>query len=913
MTKKIISFVTAVVMLFQLQAVLAADAGSEAVQEADYKPYQTSAEFLKGLNITEDSERFSESVTRGMAAKLLCAMLDESDSLQNYRGIFKDVDESNENALYIEKLADLGIVKGDENLNYRPDDVLLYDEASYLFAYTLGFGLIQGDGETPQKTIARFGIMDNVKAEYDFVITGDFYVMMRNALLSNLFVQETYGSDPTIYQTDQTLLYKIYKIVYADGIITKDDVTSLWSAESRTDGYMGLQLKDGSEIRLKTDSFDKIRADLGKSVRVYYKSDDSSSRLSYVYHEIDDYNRTLDIRLEMIETGKSEITAGGKVSYYTDETRARTAKLAQSINIIYNGAAYKDSSFDLSAAGGKTGNAELIDADGDGSYETVKLNLYESVIVNNISTDHGYINDKYTAGKTIDIDEENYTKIFVYDSDGNETDISAVVPGCTVSAAKSETYTQNDILTLRISTQNINGKVTKYKNGSFAPLITIDGDKTFMVFDRAAEKEYKENVSVMVYIDFLGNAVYVSDDYQRDMQYGVLAGINKKSAGFSSEITVKLVSATGEVNEYKLDSRVVIDGKSYNNKENDAYDALSNVTVKIGTITLPNGVYPIRYRLDDTGMTVKNIDTRNFAENSEDDSLEFLGGGNYYVNSGQIFGWTIPYATDALVFEFSMSDYSNPDSYRDERSISIGTASQFRVSTSYNVAAFKSDKDSDVSDFIIKFNYSDGNISYDNNLFVIEDIMNGYIPETGETKCLISGYLKGVATQFWVDKDYEGINEIKSLKKGDIIRYDTISDGRLVNYETILKQETGGYTTYDVNGGGLRVDWGTSVTILCGYVYSVDNTLVRTNVFSAGTVPKNASGLDWNQLLNDGELRYTNLTSGTAITTVDFENDKIKSGSVGDLLDYKNLKDESSLFVAKFRSGRLEEAIIYNK
>ena len=211
MTKKIISFVTAVVMLFQLQAVLAADAGSEAVQEADYKPYQTSAEFLKGLNITEDSERFSESVTRGMAAKLLCAMLDESDSLQNYRGIFKDVDESNENALYIEKLADLGIVKGDENLNYRPDDVLLYDEASYLFAYTLGFGLIQGDGETPQKTIARFGIMDNVKAEYDFVITGDFYVMMRNALLSNLFVQETYGSDPTIYQTDQTLLYKIYK------------------------------------------------------------------------------------------------------------------------------------------------------------------------------------------------------------------------------------------------------------------------------------------------------------------------------------------------------------------------------------------------------------------------------------------------------------------------------------------------------------------------------------------------------------------------------------------------------------------------------------------------------------------------------------------------------------------------------
>lgn len=191
--------------------------------------------------------------------------------------------------------------------------------------------------------------------------------------------------------------------------------------------------------------------------------------------------------------------------------------------------------------------------------------------------------------------------------------------------------------------------------------------------------------------------------------------------------------------------------------------------------------------------------------------------------------------------------------------------------------------------------------------------MNGYIPETGETKCLISGYLNGVATQFWVDKDYEGINEIKSLKKGDIIRYDTTSDGRLVNYETILKQETGGYTTYDVNGGGLRVDWGTSVTILCGYVYSVDNTLVRTNVFSAGTVPKNASGLDWNQLLNDGELRYTNLTSGTAITTVDFENDKIKSGSVGDLLDYKNLKDESSLFVAKFRSGRLEEAIIYNK
>lgn len=929
MTKKIIAFILALVMVFQLQLIVVnaaeqtGDAASgqtteevtEATAKEEYQPYTEAVDLLIGFGITDGSLDLTDGVSRGMAAKLICSMLNENDNLLKYRGIFADVPENNEYALYIEKLADLGIVKGDGNYNYRPDAVISYEEVGYIFAYTMGYGLIQGEGESVIKTISRFGIMDNIRRDYDFVSIGDFFLMMKNALLSNLFVRETYGEKPGIYESEQTLLYKVYKIAYADGIITKTDVTSLWSAGGSNDDRVWIQLKNGgSDLKLKVNDYTKIREDLGKSVRVYYKTDNAKTDAEYVWHSIDSYNRTLNINLEMVENGTSKITASGRVSYYVNDRKPNIANLASSVNIIYNGVVYKNSNFDLDTIDGKVGNIELIDADGNANYETIKITAYDSVIVNNISTEHNYITDKYDTDKKINIDKDNYNKILIYDADGKETDFSAIVSGCIVSAAKSDAFSGNDLLVLRVSTKTLNGKITKYNKGTFVPYIVIDNSEKFNLFDRAAEKECKEKSSVITYVDVFGNAVYISDDFLRDMQYGILAGVTRSKGGFSPVVTARLIFADGEAKELEIDKKVMIDGVSYNDKGEEVYNALNNVKLSIPNVNLPQGVYPIRFKLDEDGNKIKKIDTKNTVEKSSDDSFEYMGGGKFYVNSGQIFGWTIPYSSDSIVLELSMPDYSDLSSYMNKNYVSVGTASKFATSSTYRIMAFKSDSEAETAEFIIRFTNAGEAIDYSNSLFVIDSIMSGYNEEEGRTMTQVSGYLNGSLTYFWMDNEFGKSSEILALKQGDIIRYNATPDSKIIQYEPILiRNDDGTYKSYDVSGGGLREDSGTSVTILCGYVYSMQNTIICTNVFNTGAIPASAASVDWAGLKNESKLRYTNLTSNIPVTSVDFDREKIEIGSIDNIRDYKNLKNDSSLFVARFRSGALREVVVYNK
>ena len=114
MRKKLISWLAAIAVFAAAFQTVIFDTG--AVNAADeYEPYTQSEAFLKGIGVIDGKDDINMNVTRGKAAMLICQMLDENKNLQNYRGIFADVAADSEEALSIEKLADLGIVHGSEN------------------------------------------------------------------------------------------------------------------------------------------------------------------------------------------------------------------------------------------------------------------------------------------------------------------------------------------------------------------------------------------------------------------------------------------------------------------------------------------------------------------------------------------------------------------------------------------------------------------------------------------------------------------------------------------------------------------------------------------------------------------------------------------------------------------------------
>ncbi len=739
MNKRIISLIAAAFMLLSVVQT-AVFPGDVTAAEDTYEPYAESEAFLKGLGIIDGKDDINMNVTRGKAAVLVCSMLDENKNMQSYRGIFSDVPEDSEEALSIEKLADLGIIRGSEGYMYNPSDMLTYKDAGYIFANVLGYGLISNSGLTPLQVVQNFGINDNIKAEFDYVTLGDFYVMMKNALFSGSYVQSSYGSEAEYVKTDRTLLNSIYDILYADGRIVRNDVTSLWSAENYRDSDVWLETGANKNIlKINVPNPSAIREDLGKSVRIYYKKNEETGAYDYVYHEIKKANNILSIKLEMIDNERTNLEKG-TVSYYSESDRRYNASLPSDVAIIYNGAAYKGSSFDFGAVSGKVGDVELIDSDGDSRYETVKITVYESIVAGVVSVSNNFISDKYNTDRVTDTDPDNYTKIFVYDENGDETEISSIVQGSAISVAKSDTYSKNDVLTIRVSRNVINGKIIKTKEKNSVQYITVDGDEPRGAYDRAAKGSYLQNSSIVAYIDVFGNIIYVTTDYQRDMQYGVLAGVGKSSGTIDPKVNLRIVSSAGKIGEYELDKKAVIDGASYSGKETEAYNRLKNISFKTTDITFPSGVSPIRYKLDSNGKTVKKIDTIGYDKKTQDDVLELMGSGTYYGNSGQVLGWSVPYAADAVVLEFLAPDYSTNEAFKDEMDIAVNNASMFRQGTSYHVAALKSDTESSTADFILKFNFTTIEIGYDNDLFVVDEISEGKNEIKDSVMYLVSGY-----------------------------------------------------------------------------------------------------------------------------------------------------------------------------
>ena len=123
-----------------------------------------------------------------------------------------------------------------------------------------------------------------------------------------------------------------------------------------------------------------------------------------------------------------------------------------------------------------------------------------------------------------------------------------------------------------------------------------------------------------------------------------------------------------------------------------------------------------------------------------------------------------------------------------------------------------------------------------------------------------------------------------------------------------MRNNDGTLTFSNVTGGGLTPDNIPSVTILNGFVYERSENLIKTNQFAFGASSGDVADVSW----NDETFRFTNILSSVQVVVVDFKDKTVKTGSVNDILDYKNFKENCSRVLMRFRSGTLNELIVFN-
>jgi len=104
--------------------------------------YAAAAEYLSSIGVMQgDAQGYfnpDESVTRSQMAALVCRMLGESDDLFVNETRFGDVPISHWASGYIVKAASLGIINGYQDGTFKPDDSVSYEQVLAMLVRAMG-------------------------------------------------------------------------------------------------------------------------------------------------------------------------------------------------------------------------------------------------------------------------------------------------------------------------------------------------------------------------------------------------------------------------------------------------------------------------------------------------------------------------------------------------------------------------------------------------------------------------------------------------------------------------------------------------------------------------------------------------------------------------------------------------------
>jgi len=323
--------------------------------------------------------------------------------------------------------------------------------------------------------------------------------------------------------------------------------------------------------------------------------------------------------------------------------------------------------------------------------------------------------------------------------------------------------------------------------------------------------------------------------------------VKKSVSGLDDEVQVRYINGSGKVIEAKLAENAIIDGKSYKNNIKSAADKLLAATVTVPEdVTVTGDIIPVRYESDENG-NLRMIDTIKNDVRNEKDVFAATGAGCYGVYSQYIFGWDVPCSSDATVLEIFSTNPMEKSEFEDENHIKVSVASKvFKTGNEKrNVFTFKSDKDSIYSDFVIYFTTKD--FEYGTQLFVVDSITTAYNNTIGAPMTMLNGYSNGVYVSAYANSDATAnYSELIKLKKGDIIRYTANLENCIMSFQHILTKNNDGTLNLSIiTGHGFGKQTPSSATIVCGYVYLRQGSVIQMNRYNFGTFDPDESDIDW--------------------------------------------------------------------
>lgn len=559
-------------------------------------------EKLTALDVITNEYAPATYVTRRQMADIVTKFISLESKTDKGKSPFNDVKNDDLSISNIVTLYNMGIVSGDENGRFRPDDYVTYNEALVFIINAVGHKpFAEREGAYPtgyHRAAIGLGMLEKLSVSNgaEQAKLCDIYHMLDAALLAADVVQSYYGDGNVRYtfSESETFLTRNYNLYKYRGVVTGNELTS--TIQSRN----GEGLKKGYiSINDKTYETDGNYGNLlGYSVDYYIKKVAGADDVLVYLEKTPKMNQIIRIDAEDIDKNKST----SDVIRYTENDDDEEKISVSNADIIYNGQ-YRTSYGSLARILPTSGFVEAIDCNRDGNYETLFIYEYKNIYVEAIDSTHYKVWDKIT-GTSYELDPYKHKVTFAIANTGVKKDFSTIVPGDILSVAfGAET---EKVITVCISKESISGKIEQ----------TLDDE--YMINGTYYEKS-SDYVGATLTVGLEGKFLLDMNNkivaYERnleasDLLYAAMSAIEYEQKNFGNEIKVRLFTQNNEFVEQELAQNVRFNGSRPDLDKtadfNRIIQALSNGTNSDGDYIV-NDSYVVTFATD--GEKIIEINT----------------------------------------------------------------------------------------------------------------------------------------------------------------------------------------------------------------------------------------------------------------------------------------------------------------
>ncbi|MBE7021859.1 MAG: S-layer homology domain-containing protein [Ruminococcaceae bacterium] len=716
-------------------------------------PYEEAIETLSALDIMigDDDGMFrpTDSIKRSEFAKVAVEAMGLGDvaSASNHQTKYPDVVENHWANGYINVATEQGVVIGDDERNFRPDDSITYAEAMTILVRIIGHepsALSKGGFPTGYMVVgSQNGISKNAAASAnDKVVRGMVAQMTFNTLTVKMMEQVGFGNDERYEIVDKTLLADVLDVTKDSGQITALGISSISGSSSLKDN----EVRIGDKVfSVSEEALPTVRNLLGFNVTYYVREHDNGDEELILARAEKNKNNATTVATDDIENVVAEEGKNTIVHYWLDKETDKNTKeltIGQKAQMIFNG---KPVDFDAALLRPDSGRVTFLDIDNDDIHDLVFVTSFTNLVVESVIETSHKVTDKY-GNPSLVLDPDDKDVKFTLTKAGHLIKLSDLNEWDVLSVAKSK---DGSIISVEISSNRVTGKVEEIEDTKFF----IDGKEYEVAKNYTGE--IKLNDEGTFYLDIEGKiaAVDTSSTLSSNYAYAVAGEI---ATGFDKNLKLKVYTKEGETTILESGEKIKFNGANGKTGEEVLTALKSEGSFMPQLIT-----YEVNAKGELTQLNTATDATDSGAINKNKFTLNAEGELTYKKASKKLGAYNVNAQT--LIFNI-------PEGKTDPEDFAIETIDFFDDNEAYDVLLFDVAEDLTAKVVIVTSSAASANIEAP---IAVVDQITTITNEDNERVQKLYAYQNGERLSFVTATDgllVNGDDEPKALKRGDIIQ-----------------------------------------------------------------------------------------------------------------------------------------------